>query len=194
MNTNRTPHPAWDQEAWRWWASLQDYRADGSPNPTRDRAALARLRRAAAPTEALDEPAVFDLYKRLGFGGGTSELESRLPRVAVAATVLAHVRPSPGANGSRRRLAEMLGQGERPSMSPLRFKRLLTADDDQDILVQFRRAVALAGARNIDVGDLAVSLLEWDRDSRRMRWAFDYHGAGSAAPARAEISSAHAED
>ena len=67
-------------------------------------------------------------------------------------------------------------------MSELRFKRLLAARSDQDILVQFRRAVALLGGRNIDVGDLAASLLTWEDDKRRMRWAFDYYGASFAAP------------
>ena len=48
-------------------------------------------------------------------------------------------------------------------------------------MVAFRRAVALAGGRNINVGDVAASLLDWS-DRRRMRWAFDYYGAGIAAP------------
>ncbi len=42
-------------------------------------------------------------------------------------------------------------------MSPLRFKRLLAANEDQDLMAAFRRAVTLVGARNIDVGDVAAS-------------------------------------
>jgi CRISPR system Cascade subunit CasB len=78
-------------------------------------------------------------------------------------------------------------------MSPLRFKRLLAATEDQDLMIAFRRAVALAGKRNIDVGDVAVSLLDWS-DRRRMRWAFDYYGAGSAAPKQSNIASPVDED
>lgn len=184
MSTQDASRARPDDVARRWWALLQDTLADGKPNPRRDRAALAKLRRAATPNEALAEPAVFDLYKKLGFGSGQREIERMLPRVATLATVLAHVRSDApvGESGFRRRLAEMLGQGERPPMSALRFKRLLLAKDNQDILTQFRRAVALAGAKNINVGDLAASVLAWDRDERRMRWAFDYHGAGFAAP------------
>lgn len=194
MSTEGTPAPKRDQVARRWWASLQDFRADGTPNRGRDRAALARLRRASTPTEAVDEPAVFELYKRLGFG--EREVERRLPRVAALAAVLAHVRSdaASGESGFRRSFAEMLGHGEQPPMSPLRFKRLLSAKTDQDILVQFRRAVALAGARNIDVGDLAASLLAWDKDERRMRWAFDYHGAGFAAPDKTDPAPTADED
>jgi CRISPR system Cascade subunit CasB len=110
-------------------------------------------------------------------------VDRQLPRVAIVAAVLAHIRTDamPGDNGFRRRFADMLGRGDRPLMSPLRFKRLLTATEDQDMLIAFRRAVALAGGRNIDVGDVAASLLDWS-ERRRMRWAFDYYGAGIAAP------------
>jgi len=70
-------------------------------------------------------------------------------------------------------------------MSELRFKRLLSATEDRDLMTSFRRAVALAGGKNIDVGDVAASLLDWS-DRRRMRWAFDYYGAGIAAPKQDE--------
>jgi CRISPR system Cascade subunit CasB len=176
MTTQDNPQPS---VARRWWAALQDKRADGTPNRIRDRAALARLRRAATPLQAVEEPAVISLYKQLGFS--EYRLERRLPRVAIVAAVLAHVRSEPEGSGRRQSFAEMLGRGERPLMSALRFKRLLAATDDQDLLNGFRRAVALAGGRNIDVGDLAGSLLDWS-EKRRMRWAFDYYGAGMAAP------------
>jgi CRISPR system Cascade subunit CasB len=78
-------------------------------------------------------------------------------------------------------------------MSPLRFKRLLDATSDQELLIGFRRAVALAGAKNISVGDIATSLLDWS-ERRRMRWAFDYYGAGIAAPKPAETVSTLVED
>jgi len=69
----------------------------------------ARLRRAATPIDALEEPSVFDLYKKLGFS--RVDFERRLPRVAVTAAVLAHIRTDGGDKGFRRRFAEMLGQG-----------------------------------------------------------------------------------
>jgi CRISPR system Cascade subunit CasB len=183
--------PRWDQVARRWWEMLQNNR-NGAPNPARNPAALARLRRAAMPIDALEEPTVFDLYKRLGFGRG--EVDRRLPRVGAVAAVLAHIRTDaePG-TGYRRRFAEMLGQGERPLMSPLRFKRLLEATEDQDLMVAFRRAVMLVGARNINVGDVAESILAWS-ERRRMRWAFDYYGAGMAAPKQDDTVSTDDED
>jgi CRISPR system Cascade subunit CasB len=191
MTTPDHSETRWDQVARKWWEMLQNTR-NGTPNPTRNPAALARLRRAATPIDALEEPSVFDLYKKLGFG--RSEVDRRLPRVAAAAAVLAHIRTDaePG-SGYRRPFAEMLGQGERPIMSPLRFKRLLAATEDQDLMVTFRRAVKLAGARAINVGDVAASILDWS-DRRRMRWAFDYYGAGIAAPRQSDTASTDDED
>jgi CRISPR system Cascade subunit CasB len=87
----------------------------------------------------------------------------------------------------------MLGQGERPPMSPLRFKRLLAATEDQDLMAAFRRAIRLAGAHNINVGDVAESILDWS-ERRRMRWAFDYYGAGIAAPTPSDTASTDDED
>jgi CRISPR system Cascade subunit CasB len=191
MITPDRSEPRWDQVARRWWEMLQNTR-NGTPNPTRNPAALARLRRAATPVDALEEPSVFDLYKKLGFG--RNEVDRRLPRVAAVAAVLAHIRTdAESGSGYRRRSAEMLGQGERPIMSPLRFKRLLAANEDQDLMVAFRRAVKLAGARDINIGDVAASILDWS-DRRRMRWAFDYYGAGIAAPKQSDTASTDDED
>jgi CRISPR system Cascade subunit CasB len=194
MTTPDHPQPHRGQIARRWWEMLQNARKDGTPNPARDPGALARLRRAATPAVAFEEPNVIDLYKKLGFGRG--DVDRWLPRVAAAAAVLAHIRTDamPGDSGFRRRFAEMLGRGgDRPLMSPLRFKRLLTATEDQDLLIAFRRAVALAGGRNIDVGDVAASLLDWS-ERRRMRWAFDYFGAGIAAPKQDGTASTEDKD
>ena len=63
-------------------------RKDGTPNPSPRSGALARLRRAATPIDALEEPSVFDLYKKLGFGRG--DVDRRLPRVAVGRCSCAH--------------------------------------------------------------------------------------------------------
>jgi CRISPR system Cascade subunit CasB len=185
------PRP-WAQTARRWWAELQGAEHKDASHRVGNPAALARLRRASSPTAAAEEPAVFDLYKRLGFG--RHQIDRWLSRVAVVAAVLAHIRTDASAtdSGHPRRFAEILG-GNPPLMSPLRFKRLLAATHDQEILIVFRRAVALAGAKNISIEDVAASLLDWS-DRRRMRWAFDYFGAGIAAPKFAETASTPIED
>jgi CRISPR system Cascade subunit CasB len=192
MTTQSDPQMGWGQIARHWWGELQDAKKDGSRNRARNPAALARLRRAAVPAEAFEEPSVFDLYRRLGFERG--DIDRWLTRVGVVAAVLAHIRSDayPSDNGYRRGFAEMLG-GDKPIMRPLRFRRLLEAAEDRDLLIVFRRAVALAGAKNINVGDVAASLLDWS-DRRRMRWAFDYYGAGAASPKLSDTAAIDQED
>jgi CRISPR system Cascade subunit CasB len=184
--------PRWARTARRWWTELQGTDQKDASHSAGNPAALARLRRAFTPTAAIEEPAVFDLYKRLGFG--RHDIDRWLSRVAVLAAVLAHIRTDASAkdSGRHRHFAEMLG-GNPPLMSPLRFKRLLGATSDHDLLIVFRRAVALAGAKNISVEDVAASILDWS-ERRRMRWAFDYYGAGIAAPKPTETLSMPVEE
>jgi CRISPR system Cascade subunit CasB len=192
MMASSEPQMRRGQIARRWWAELQGADQNDGVHRGRDSAAVAHLCRASSPMDAIEEPTVFDLYKRLGFG--QRDIDRRLSRVAVVAAVLAHIRSDAAASesGYRRRFAETLG-GDPPLMSALRFKRLLAAATDQDLLTAFRRAVALAGSKNINVEDVAASLLGWS-DDRRMRWAFDYYGAGIAAPKPVETVSATDED
>lgn len=149
-----------------WWHALQP-RPNGSGG---DRAALARLRRCATAADAAMEPATLDLARQLGLGW------QDLGRVAVAAAVLAHVRENVGGASAARQL------GPSPAgaaMSWLRFRRLLQAGTEDELVTAFRRAVALAGGR-MNVPDLAGSLLAWN-EGRRRRWIMDYHNAPAAA-------------
>src|SRR5258707_15722465 len=92
MVTDETSQVQWSRSARRWRSPLQDTHSAGSPQRGHDRAALARLRRAATPMEALEEPVVFELYKNLGFGNREKEIANRLPRVAVVGAVLAQIK------------------------------------------------------------------------------------------------------
>lgn len=174
--------------AWKWWSALQPAELNGRCLPG-DRAAIARLKRAGNVLEAASEPATAELYGRLGF----DRPERDLPRAALVAAVLAHVRkdvlrkdvrpmpfaaaigvPRAGADGS-------------PLVTPLRFKRLVAAREPDEMLIAFRRAVAILG-HSANVKNLASVLIAWtDPDERRAdiartRFAFDYHGAGEYAP------------
>ncbi|UHC20437.1 type I-E CRISPR-associated protein Cse2/CasB (plasmid) [Methylobacterium currus] len=162
---------------------MQPLLPDGRPNLHADRGALARLRRASTPLDALDEAAVFALHRALGYG--QARAEETLPLVAVAAAVLAHVRDhdptaKPARAVGRASLADHTF--ETAALSPLRLKRLLQAREPEDLLRQMRRLVALARGR-LDVGALAVLILDWGEEVRgpllRSRFAYDYHaGAG----------------
>ena len=174
--------------ALRWWSDLQSRRADGTRNPTGNPGALAELRRVATSVEAAEHDAAIGLFDRLFPGRSASDF-GRLVRVGTLASILAHVRDhdKPG-DGRWPSVARAVGQqsnGDSARLSPLRFRRLLAARSDDEILTSFRRLVSLAG-RRLNVIDLAESTLEWNDDEigdrRRVRWAFDYYNAGNATP------------
>lgn len=156
-----------------WWRRLQPLR-NGAPNPTSDRAALARLRRADL-LDVMQEPATFTLFRDLG-----AHHPDDLPLVAVCAGVLASVRDERPEHPARTLGPPSPEAVERALMKPLRFRRLIEADNLQDRLTALRRAVAIADGK-INVRELAAACLDWSEDRRR-RWIFEYYGAGRAAP------------
>ncbi|ABQ31014.1 MULTISPECIES: type I-E CRISPR-associated protein Cse2/CasB [Acidiphilium] len=157
-----------------WWRDLVP-RA-GYPG---DRAALAKLRRASTISEAMTEEASIALFRRVG---ATSAED--LPRVALAAAVLARVSKEPDGPNAPRSVARVLGPQKADDvstaiLSPLRFKRLLAADEPEEQLIAFRRMVAIARG-SLPVRDLADALLDWS-ETRRRRWVFDYWNASEIA-------------
>jgi len=180
MSTKPTEAKA--DAAWKWWSSLQPHEFNGRRTPG-DRAAIARLKRASSLLEALDEPATFDLFHKLGFSRDTD-----LGRAALVAAVLAHVREDRRSERVAASIGDPRGGAEStPLITPLRFKRLMSAREPDDLLIAFRRVIAILG-RTANVKDLAHVLLAFtDPDERRAdiartRFAFDYHGAGQFAP------------
>ncbi|WBT36970.1 type I-E CRISPR-associated protein Cse2/CasB [Hyphomicrobium sp. DMF-1] len=171
-----------------WWRSLQP-RVTERGNIPGDRATVARLKRCATALEAAAEPAVADLLDRMFPDADRLRKIDMLPRVAVLAAVLAHVRDEPKkTNGSG--FATLLGTpragtGSTALLSPVRFVRLQAARTHDETLTAFRRAVLLLD-RTADIKDLARLLLAWNDeeagDRTRTIFAFDYHGAGIAAP------------
>ena len=194
--------PTISAAAFSWWVSHQPYDRNGNPNPRCNPAVMARLRRVATLQEAALEPATLDLHARLSESRGANGRFSlvELEGTCLVAATLAQVREdaSHDANGRRWSTARRIGPDPegRASVSPLRFRRLLAARTPAEALVAFRRLVSLAG-RAVPVGDLAESLLDWvdprRGDERRMRWAFDYHNAGAAAPRHINTASERAE-
>lgn len=163
-----------------WWRELQPNEETGAPG---DRAAAARLRRCTTVAEAMQEPETVALLRRLG--GGRREF----PSVALLAAVLASVRKDAPKAGVARSLGpENPDQVETALMSPLRFRRLLDAEDKDERLAAFRRMVLMLGG-TADVHDLAASLLDW-RERRRIDWTYAYWNAGQPEKAAAEGATA----
>jgi CRISPR system Cascade subunit CasB len=164
-----------------WWKQLQPSKTGINEYSRGDRAALARLRRCSTWVEAAAEPQTLTLFHML-----RKSKDWELPRVAVLATVLAHVRE----DVEHQKLADNIGKhagkrDEQAKLSENRLRRLLTATGDDEILTAFRRLVAIMDQK-ANVADLAQNILYWDHpetgDSTRMKFAFHYWKVGSAAP------------
>jgi CRISPR system Cascade subunit CasB len=170
-----TDQPNMAARALGWWHAMQPDAPDGG-----DRAAAARLRRCAIVADAMQEPATMLLFRCLGL-----QRHEDLPRAALLAAVLAHVRAhAPGAPFARAVGPQQGDDATTAAISPLRFRRLLQARTPDEQLAAFRRAIALArDAAN--VADLAQSLLDWNEKTRR-RWIFQYWNADERAPAATE--------
>lgn len=166
-----------------WWSRLRPDPANGRKGDT---GTLARLRRADLVAAAM-EPETVALYRQLA-PLLSLKGEAALTRTALIAAVLAHVRDNDVRENRPVAVARALGPQKSEDdaiLKPLRFRRLLSTLGDAELLIAFRRIVALLD-KKANVSDLARSLAEWDDtplgDRRRTRWAFDYHNAGAAAP------------
>lgn len=166
------------QSIWNWWKALQPS-DDGKFRG--DRATLAKIRRISSIMEAAAEPATAELFRKLGFHAVID-----LPRTALIAAVVAHIRKDEKRDTLARAIGTpRSGDGSTALISPLRLKRLLAAREPDELLIAFRRAIAILG-QAANVKDVAHQLLLWTdercADSARTRFAFDYHSATDAAP------------
>lgn len=178
------------REARAWWRSLQRLDVNGNPNPRSDPGALALLRRAGTPADAWQSPQTARLF-RMVFGVERNLADREADAIGVLAATLAQVREEPKGEGRAPSTAKRLGaekskRSGQPLMSDLRMRRLCAARDPADVMRGFREAVLLLGAE-VDIAELAESVLDWTDtqrgERRRIRWLFDYHDAGLAAPA-----------
>ena len=181
MSTSHYKDEAGD--AWKWWNSLQP---NEQIKQRGDRASLAKLRRASSVMEAAAEPVTADLFKALGFirSGATRDL----PRAALIAAVLAHIPKAKDVKSPTlaRAIGTPRGGGDTTQLvTPLRLKRLVAAREPDDLLISFRRTIAIL-KDTANVKDVAHQLLLWtdeiQADRARTKFMFDYHNADNAAP------------
>lgn len=182
------------QQSWvrKWWQALQPRVEGDTALPgvlwAMGRGERAQLRRCADAEELLGHAATLLLARQLielnDAKGPLPDAALSYEQVAWVAGVLAVVKED-ARDG--RSLALLLGHGagnERPVMSELRFKNLQRASSLDDLFVQWRRAVQLAGGV-VDVARLADDLLSWQRelgrvaarasDGIKFHWACDYY-------------------
>lgn len=148
-----------------WWRANLSARTPSGDGPVRvdqtaARGLSARLRRGCFP-DVLFEPATQQLRCQLNLN------EHELKRFSHLLILLGEIREH-----DPRPLASLLGGagGER-LLSHMRFKQLVSADDDKrlDLL---RRALGLTGGR-CNVARLAWDMILWN-DQVRTRWCLDY--------------------
>lgn len=163
-----------------WWRRLNP--TDGHQSGPH-RAALARLRRAATPTEVMLEPEALRLVARL---------PRRPDRAAVLAGVLAFVRETDDHPVARAIGRSSLDDEQSALVSEGRFRRLLQTREDE-LLEAMRRLVRQMKGR-VHVPSLSHAILWWgsDRWEKEMKkeWIFDYYNvfassrssAGTSAP------------
>lgn len=149
-----------------WWRALQPEEGGG------DRAVRARLRRCASVAELMLEPDTMALFRRMG------GREVELPTMALAAGVMVTLR----SDAPNEPVARQVGPSnpeapETALLKPLRFRRLMEAEEDDERLLAFRRLVLLADGR-LNAHDLADALLNWT-PRRRQRWIYHYWNAGA---------------
>lgn len=153
-----------------WWQQLNPN--DGAQTGPQ-RAALAHLRRARTPLDAMRETAALRLIHRLP--------NCDADRVAALAGILAWVRDDDGRPVARAVGRRSLDETE-ANLSEGRFRRLLLVErNNNELMDTMRRLVTLAGGK-VNVRDLSGSVLYWG-DGVKKRWIFDYYGVGRATPA-----------
>lgn len=149
----------------------------------RDRGGRARLRRCASPLDAEFVPAFHRLLPRIEAAFDRPLGGAERTRLAALAALIARL-PEEEATGSKKRpsLATQFGTGaegarDQPRLHPLRFRRLLEAEDLDERFLQLRRALDQLGTE-VDLADLADGVFRWDERTRR-EWAYHYYAAFS---------------
>jgi len=146
-----------------WWNKLEDYRGD-----------RAALRRAARIDQVFFNPAFHRLWRGL-----KDTPWRREERVALIAALAARVREHNPRNSFAAQLGTASRGREKATLSGLRFRRLLQAQEPNELLQGCSRAIAMCG-NSVNLLSLAQSVYWWsDRD--RKNWAFDYYDANPSA-------------
>lgn len=138
-----------------WWKELDERRGD-----------RAELRRCHSYTNIVFVPAYHSLLWRMN-----PEWILNKERFAMIAGVTSYVRK----DLPDTRFASQLASGEKgnPLLSPLRFRRILSIIDNDELYEAMIRTVKhLKG--NVNLCDMAQSIYWWN-DSTKKQWAYEYY-------------------
>jgi CRISPR system Cascade subunit CasB len=139
----------------KWWESLEDNKGE-----------RAELCRCSTPTEVLLCPAFYNIAQPLE---ETGIVPVKRPAVAAIIGLLAGVRN----DDPQLSVPKAMAQGDnKPTVSSLRFRRLLEAQTIDELYPLMRRVLGLLD-KTVNLGDLAASVYDWDNETRK-RWAYEY--------------------
>jgi CRISPR system Cascade subunit CasB len=137
----------------RWWQGLEQRKGD-----------RAALRRCSTTLDVALTPAYQALYGRLV--GQFSNLNA--DRIAAIVGLLSHIRQDDSGSPP----AKSLSQGDKPVLSPLRFRLVLQTQSVDELYPLLRRALPLV-KHTINVRELARDVYYWS-DRTRKAWAYGY--------------------
>lgn len=164
-----------------WWQRLNGLGEKGRA----DTGGRARLRR-LTPETALAEDSTIDLLRRLRRARAEAGL---IPNddidCALAirlALVLSHVRADSGTRFGRAIGRTSYSDPQTAVLKPIRFRRLLEAETEEDMISGIRRALQMTGCE-VNVIDLARHLLTFGSDLQKRRLILDYYDAREENPA-----------
>lgn len=148
------------RKLWAWWLGLET-----------DRGARAQLRRCHNLLAVEQTPAFHAARQLLEEAGLKLAAGRQRSRLSSVIALLAHVK-SKGAKS----LPVAFSQGDKPGdkapVSPLRFRQLLDARDDEELFTRLRRVLPLID-KAVDPIQVANDVMSWG-DHVRRQWAYDY--------------------
>ena len=160
-------HPVY-QALLRWHEELHE----------KHRGDRAELRRANSPLEVELTAAFHRARKRLQKAAGEVPLHDE--RLALVIGLSSHLKER---MGSARNVAEACrsGEGERPRITPLRFRQLLEAQTPEEFYPRLRRVLPIVkqgGTGGLGLRALSADLYAWGHSAGRERvkrqWIYDY--------------------
>jgi CRISPR system Cascade subunit CasB len=138
-----------------WWRGLEHDRAD-----------RAQLRRCATLLQVMQTEA-FHAARRRFIAAGMCDADSRKPRLASIVGLAAHL-----TSMTDEAFPKTCSLGDKPAVSPLRFRQMLEADDDDELFTRIRRVIPLVDGR-ANVVALAANIWYWG-DAVRKSWVYEY--------------------
>jgi CRISPR system Cascade subunit CasB len=145
------------QIVFEWWKNLDE-----------NRGMRADLRRCHNINEVAFTPSFHSLRKEL------YEFRINLEALATIAGVLSHVKNSDTNSNLSVQMATPKPGSQKAAVSDLRFRRLLTIEDRNELFATMIRVVRLLEGR-VNIFDLANSIYWWNERTKK-QWAYDYYG------------------